>query len=89
MATATTSKTLTSTYQSIGAGPGVITMEEGFRAEVHLTPGAAPVAGSAFHSLFAVSKETDRSWTEVPVGMTAYARKRSNDGDTAISFTQS
>ena len=90
MAAATIFKTLTSTYQSIGAGPGVITLEIGNYAEVHLTTGAAPSGASAYHSISRGMTADDRSWIGVPSGLTAYARIRaSDDEDTKIAFTQS
>lgn len=85
MSTATTNTALTNAYQLIGAGPGIITLEIGLRGEIHLTPSATPSAGSAFHSLI---QNTDRTWMQVPAGMTAYARKRANDDSTVIAFTQ-
>ena len=88
MAAATVNKTLTSVYQSIGAGPGLITLETNSRAEIHFTPAALPDANSAFHSIMRGGTTQDRSWSEVPSGMTAYARKRSGDGATVSAFTQ-
>ena len=89
MALPTANKTLTGAYQSIGAGPGLITLEIGSRAEVHFTNGAAPSTGSAFHSILRGGTTGDRSWTQVPTGMTAHARKRTGDEETIIAFTQS
>lgn len=84
MATDSTTITLTTSYQLIGAGPGIITLEVGETALIHFGTGA-PGASDDFHTLHRKS----RNWTQIPEGLSAYAKKTDPTGERVVKITYS